>query len=70
MTRLKVLEELLGFSVEWPSQCMLTHQHRGPRRGDENFLWLGNRGGMLSNIIRDIVRSALLSTRISHQEMW
>lgn len=68
----KVLDAFLGFNGEWPSQCTLIDQYVGSRIGDKNYQWLesstgdkcqwlGSRGRMLSNIIHEIVMSALPS---------
>ena len=42
---LKVLNELLGFNGEWPSQCVLVDQHVQSRIGDKNWQWLGSKIG-------------------------
>lgn len=58
-----VLHELLDLSGEWPSQCKLTGLHAESNIGDKNHQWL------ISNIPHEVVRSALSSTLISHQEL-
>lgn len=77
----EVLDKLLGFNEEWPSQCTLIGQYVGSRIRDKNYQWLGSsvgdkkcqwlgsRGRMLSNIVHEIVSSALPSTMISYQKI-